>query len=730
MNISTSRKALASIPRDVYLSALQSRPGIAGSAFRAIREYSGTALALLVFVAPLCLVTWVFCAFSDDPGKLRWSTTAFLAVVFASCLAYHCLELFMAIPWADMRYPALLRESSVYSLLARSGYGYSLSATTAAYAALLWLAWSRGWQAGSGQRNTLLYAALNTTMAVAMYLYGRFQPYGAFRAPTMQDRQWLASCAPDALVDGTKATSAIRAEQKPAEKDDYVTPVTARDARMRFNDIFGMQELKERLLKPARAIVGDRSGEREPPANGILLHGEPGNGKTVFAEALAGELQVPIVTLTYGDVASKWLGEMPRLISRCFEYARANAPCVLFVDEIDSFLRSRTLSSNNSEDLKIVNTLLTEIVDIRDHRVVLVAATNFLENLDRAAIREGRFDLKLEVTAPDEAARLGILRASAAKYASHFQIEEDAMGSVAKRWDGFSASRLVAICKALPECADKEALESIRFDEWSAALRLVQGTKARAPAGSKQIRELVLERHTHEALQALACRMRDVRRIESLGGTLPTGILLHGAPGTGKTAAARALALETGWAFLEVSGPDLTADRERLNRIYSEAQQLRPAIIFIDEADDALADRAFARAADIVSRLLTILDGARSRSRDVVFIAATNRVDQADPALLRAGRFGERIEFMPPPVRLIPRIIKQWLQARDARLEAGLPLEQVAFLLGSQTAANVEGVLEYALNQAIVREADRARIAVTREDIAASIRVVCGRARA
>jgi transitional endoplasmic reticulum ATPase len=728
MNPSTSPKPLAGIPRDVYISALQSRPGFLGQALRYVHNSAAAALALAVFAAPLALLTWIACLFVQDPARVRLATTAFFSALFALCVAFHCLELFMAIPWKDRAYPVVLRRSFVHSLLVRSGHGFSLSATTAIYSALLWLAWWRGWQAVSGQRNTLTYAALNTALAAAMFLYGRIQPYGAFTAPTRQDLQWMASDAPTALVRGHAAMVPPAPGANATAQVDYATPVSARAARLSFADIVGMQDVKDKLLTPASKVLADRFGAKEAPANGILLHGAPGNGKTIFAEALAGELQVPIVSLTYGDVSSKWIGEMPRLISNCFAYAKEQAPCLLFVDEIDSFLRPRSLGSGNSEDLKIVNTLLTEIVAVREHRVVLVGATNSLENLDAAAVREGRFDLKVEVTAPDEPARLGILRASVARYAGGLQAEEDALCSVAKRWEGFSVSRLVAICKALPDCARMESSTVIGFEQWHCALRVVQGGKARAPAGSKRLDELVLPANARKALQLVAARLRDVHRIESLGGTLPTGILLYGPPGTGKTAAARALALESGWAFLSVAGPDLLSQRDRLARLYTEALDLRPAIVFVDEADDVITDRRIAAAPDLVNRLLTTMDGTVAKASDVVFVAATNHPDRVDPALLRAGRFTEKIELAAPVPAQLARFVQTWLERKRVPLEPGLDAHAVAMLIGPQTIADTQGVLQYALNCAIERAAGRISAVLTRRDVCSAVAVVCANA--
>ncbi|MDO8944016.1 MAG: AAA family ATPase, partial [Desulfobacterales bacterium] len=371
-------------------------------------------------------------------------------------------------------------------------------------------------------------------------------------------------------------------------------------------------------------VLDHPEAAQEPAPNGILLHGEPGNGKTIFAEALAGELGVPFVELTYGAVSSKWVGEMPKMLTNCFTYARRNAPCVLFIDEVDSFIRSRDEYTNNAEDQKITNTLLTEIVSLRKHKVVLVAATNFLGKLDPAAIREGRFDYKVEITAPDEVARLGMLRHGAQKYGAHLGFEPSALESVAKRWKGFSASRLMAVAKTLPEYAKDHGIATIRYADWLGTLRAVQGARGRIPESAKALHDLVLEPTTREALALVATRLKDVHRIESMGGTLPTGVLFYGAAGTGKTAAARALAKESGWAFLSVAGPELLGDRERLPRLFAEARDLRPTLIFVDEADDVLRRRDQSMTSDVTNRLLVLMDGVEDRVPDVILVAATN----------------------------------------------------------------------------------------------------------
>lgn len=523
-----------------------------------------------------------------------------------------------------------------------------------------------------------------------------------------------------------ETTVAPAASTKSAADTDetYAVPFAARPTNKTFASIFGMTAVKEKLLPPAKLAVVAREMGGEDPRNGILVFGEPGNGKTVFAEALAGELGVPLIEVTYGAMSSQWVGNMPKVLSNTFAYAKRCAPCVLFIDEIDSFIKSRDTAGGSSEDTKITNTLLTEIVNLRGHQVVLVAATNYLAHLDAAAIREGRFDYKIEITPPDEEARIGLIYSGIAKYAKGLDVVDADAVSVAKRWNGFSVARLMAVCKALPDVAKKLGDSRIELSTWMAALREVQGRTGKSLGATKSLSELVLDTDTRDALDLIAARLKDVARIEAMGGTLPTGVLFYGPSGTGKTATARALAKEVGWAFLSVAGPDLLADRTKLEKIYAEAKDIRPTLVFIDEADDVLRNRQYSTTPEVVNKMLSIMDGTDDRVKDVVWIAATNNPDQIDPALVRSGRFTEKVLFSTPPQDQIPRHIASWLKPRGVALDASLDVFQLAELLAGHTIADVEGVMQYALNAAIQRTAAGFKPVIEERDIYQAARVV------
>ena len=498
-----------------------------------------------------------------------------------------------------------------------------------------------------------------------------------------------------------------------------------------FADIIGNTAIKRRLLDAAKAITTPKE-DGAPKRNGILLFGEPGNGKTVFAEALAGELKLPILKLTHADVASRWVGERTEKIKEAFDQAARTQPCVLFIDEIDSFLPERSSGESQvKEDTDVVNALLTLMVDVRKLRVVLVAATNFMDRLDGAAVREGRFDFKVEISPPDEEARIGLLSSGLKQYVNKATVDRATIMSVAQRGNGYSVTRRLAVTEELPSyLSEKQEAgtprKKLEFEDFMAALRRIQGRKGATPENVKPMNELILPPQTTEALTMLSSRMRDPQRVERLGGTLPSGVLFYGPPGTGKTAAVKALAKEVDWAFLVATGNDLSRDPKALEKLQAKAKELRPCIIFIDEADDLLRSREYSANTEATNKLLTLMDGVNDRVKDLVWIAATNHPDQIDPALLRGGRFTEKVGFIRPSENQLASHTAMWLQARNIGLARGLDAGSIAALVGDESIANLEAILQYAVNRAISTSVNDDRLVLSLEDVKSGAKMVLG----
>lgn len=519
-----------------------------------------------------------------------------------------------------------------------------------------------------------------------------------------------------------RSATRVRINEQAASQD---APSFARASHPKtsFKDIFGNAEIKARLKDAAQTIVGQRSQGKQV-RNGILLSGEPGNGKTVFAEALAGELRLPFLQLSHSDVASQWVGEKTYRITSAFAQARQQQPCVLFIDEVDSFLESRDGGRNDGtkEDRDVVNALLTLMVDIRKEKVILIAATNHIDRLDGAGIREGRFDFKVEITPPDREARVGLLTHGLKNQLPKVKVDPAVVEAVARRWNGFSVKRILAVTEELPSYLEREGKTAIAYEDFMGALRMLQGRKGSTPENVKPISELVLSPATREMLDLIVGRMADPEHTESHGGTLPTGVLFYGPPGTGKTATAKALAKEIDWAFLPATGADLARDPKALEKLYAKAKELRPCVIFVDEADELLRSRDLSPNTEATNKLLTLMDGVNDRIKDVVWVAATNNPEQIDAALLRGGRFTEKVLFEKPSADGLATYLEAWFTSRKVALESGLTSASVAAMVGSESIANAEALVQAALNRAISRRSTP--VLVTRADVEQAMRMI------
>lgn len=524
-----------------------------------------------------------------------------------------------------------------------------------------------------------------------------------------------------------RAPSAPLAPVEPGKGDD-IASVPARATRYTFANIVGMAETKTKLLQAGQEAIQE-SAKGEPPRNGILLSGEPGNGKTFFAEALAGELQLPFLKLTYAETASRWINQTTEGVKKAFEDARRQAPCMLFIDEVDSFLESREGNSGGGETNRTANALLTLINDLRGSGVLLVAATNFRDRLDQAGIREGRFDFKIDIPPPDEEARRALLnKAITGKYREDAPAARSGIISLphvgmrmkpsvktpcitelsgvdraAKRWEGFSGARITAVGKEAVDAALREGRSQIRFDDLMLAMRTLQGTLGdRIPEDTPGISGVYMPEDSGRRLASVALRMNDIERVENLGGSLPSGVLFYGPPGTGKTFAARALAKETGWAFIAVNGQELLSDRDAVKKLIKRARDIRPVIVFIDEADDVLADRSTnAWNKSVTNDLLTAMDGAKGKVPDIVWVAATNMPDALDSAVVRGGRFTEKILFGLPDEATLATYITSWREKSRSAFDISLTPIALAALIGQASIANVQAILQTAVNHMI-----------------------------
>jgi transitional endoplasmic reticulum ATPase len=565
-----------------------------------------------------------------------------------------------------------------------------------------------------------LYAVLAWAAALAgmLYLQKRHRN-GTFAA---------AVKAPPAAASAAGATQQAAGQpQRPAQAatPEYTFDHRVQRARYTFADIVGMADTKMRLLAAGKEIL---DGKAAKPRNGMMLFGEPGNGKTLFAESLAGELKVPFLSISYGDTASKWINETPQRVKAVFEQAKRLGVAVLFIDEFDSFVKSRDGAGSHSMDQDLTNVMLTEIVALRGTRIILIAATNYLDKLDPASVREGRFDYKIEIPPPDLEARKALLRKSVGEALGFAAVNPAVLESLAERWEGFSASRLTALGGRLGEMRRDGLIGpgTMPFDTGMRAMRLLVGRKGRLPEDVKAIDEIIMPAQSRDKLRDLAFKMYNVHRLEQIGGRIPSGLVFFGPPGTGKTQAAMALAKESGFAFLKTTGAEMMANPESWDKLVREAKDIRPVIVFVDEADDILRDRRYSNVGTLTNKILTTLDGGGGRVRDIVYVAATNHFDSLDPAAIRGGRLEEKIAFDVPEADDMTRYV-------DAKLKklAGShfactreTVESLLSALAGRSIADADAVMQKAIDAAAVRQLREGSTEIRPHDVSEAARAV------
>lgn len=435
--------------------------------------------------------------------------------------------------------------------------------------------------------------------------------------------------------------------------------------RICFTDVGGLDReieiLRERIIRPLRAKDFFQSiGIRVP--RGILFYGPPGCGKTLLARALSTELGIEPQVVRGPEFFAGVYGETEKAVRSVFDKAREGAPSLIVIDEIDSLAPSRH-NTRGELERRVVNQLLTEMDGLQDGgEVVVVGTTNEPDLLDQALRRPGRFDFELNIGAPDKIGRQRILEV----HSKRMPLENVRMETVAARAHGFSGADLMNLCREAAFNAikrvqpgdsfsqeDQQRLRSTRVSEqdFEQALKALRPSALRefaveAPGGLSWESVGGLGNLKTTLVDEIVRVVSDPRPFDRMGIRLPRGVLLYGPPGTGKTLLARVIANQAGANFISVRGPEMLSkwfgeSEEKVRGLFARARQVAPCIVFFDEIDAITAARgkSVTDAGDrIVNQLLTEMDGFQTERR-VCVIAATNRKDILDPALLRPGRF-------------------------------------------------------------------------------------------
>jgi transitional endoplasmic reticulum ATPase len=413
------------------------------------------------------------------------------------------------------------------------------------------------------------------------------------------------------------------------------------------------------------------------PPKGILLYGPPGCGKTLIAKALANELNAYFIAINGPEIMSKFYGESEQRLREIFRLARKKTkkrPAIIFIDEIDAIAPKRDEVTGDVE--KRVVAQLLALMDGLESRegVIVVAATNRPNAIDPALRRPGRFDYEIEIPMPDKRGRYEILLIHTRRLRELGLLAPDVdLEKLAEITHGFTGADLAAIVKEAVMRSVKRAIEQSSGDE-ERVLSTIQvkfedflvAYKSIVPSGLREVYIEIPEVRFNdiggleEAKQVLRENVEYPLKhpdfYEKFNIKPPRGVLLYGPPGCGKTLLAKAIAAESGANFIAIRGPEILSkwvgESERaIREIFRKAKLHSPSVIFIDEVDAITSIRGYASDSGvtekIVAQLITEMDGIHDY-KGVVVLAATNRPDLLDPALLRPGRF-DKLVYIPPP---------------------------------------------------------------------------------
>ena len=514
-----------------------------------------------------------------------------------------------------------------------------------------------------------------------------------------------------------------------ADTDDEPTPSTpapSGDARpttgVTYEDIGGLDDeldlVREMIELPlAEPELFTRLGV-DPP-KGVLLYGPPGTGKTLIAKAVANEVDATFISVSGPEVVSKYKGDSEERLRSVFERAREEAPSIVFFDEIDSVAPKRE-DGGGMED-RIVGQLLS-LMDGLEARgeVIVIGATNRVDDLDPALRRGGRFDREIEIGVPGVAGRREILDVHTRRVP---MTDDVALDRLAARTHGFVGADLESL---VTEAAMSALRRAKREGTPTAEIRVTRDDfeTAMASVDPSAMREYVSEAPTEgfESVGGLAEAKATLERavtwpltygplFEAADADPPSGVLLYGPPGTGKTLLARAVAAESEVNFVRVQGPELLdryvgESEKAVREVFDRARQTAPAIVFFDEIDAVATDRD--RASNevterVVSQLLTEFD-AVADNPNLIVLAATNRKDALDPALLRAGRLESHVE-VPAPDEAARRAILD-VHTREKPLDDAVDLDDVAARTAGYSGADLTAVCREAAMLAVRAVAD------------------------
>ncbi len=522
----------------------------------------------------------------------------------------------------------------------------------------------------------------------------------------------VAETNPKMPVIITEQTEVVLSPEAIEIKEEAVPEVSYEDIGGLEDEIKKVREMIELPLKHPE--IFERLGV-EPP-KGVLLYGPPGTGKTLMAKAVANETNAHFILINGPEIMSKYYGQSEENLRKKFEEAEKNAPSIIFIDEIDAIATKREETKGEVER-RVVAQLLALMDGLKSRgKVVVIAATNVPSILDPALRRPGRFDRDLEIGVPNKEGRLNVLKI----HTRNMPLDKDVnLKELAAVTHGFVGADVAALAKeaamivlrrVLPELKyakdeplPNEILEKLHVHrkDFREALKVVRPSA---------LREVLVEipnvrwldvggmgEVKQELKEAVEWPLQHPDAFKRLGVRPPKGILMYGAPGTGKTLLAKAVATESKANFIAIKGPELLSkwvgeSEKAVREVFKKARQTAPTIVFFDEIDSLTPRRGMSSDSNVtervVNQLLTEIDGLEAM-HDIVIIGATNRPDMLDTALLRPGRF-DRIILTPVP-DLPSRLEIFKVHTKDMPLK-DVDIEELAAKTEGYVGADIEAI--------------------------------------
>ena len=526
------------------------------------------------------------------------------------------------------------------------------------------------------------------------------------------------------------------------------TEPRVKDSKISYEDIGGLgkelHRIREMVELPLKyPQIFERLGI-DPP-KGVLLHGPPGCGKTLIARAVANETAAYFTHITGPEIMGKFYGESEGRLRAVFEEAKNNAPAILFIDEIDAIAPKREEMGGEKQVERRVVAQLLALMDGLESRgeVIVIGATNIPNSLDPALRRPGRFDREIAISIPDHKGRLDILQIHTRGMPLAQDVDLERLSQITH---GFVGADLEALSREAAMNALRKIMPNIDFqlDEipYETLLKLEvtmnDFTEALKEVEPSAIREVFVEvpnvrwedvggldEMKQKLVEAVEWPLRYPHLFQEANVNPPKGILLSGSPGTGKTLVAKALAHESEVNFISIKGPELISkyigESERgVREIFRKAKQASPCIIFFDEFDSLVPERGTSDNSQVtervISQFLTELDGLEEL-KGVLVLAATNRKDLIDSAIVRTGRFDFTLEFSLPDEKARREIFG--IHARGKPLAPDINLEVMAQKTEGLAGSDIEVICReaamIAIRTFIKNEDKKGKLKITRQ---------------